>query len=55
MSLYLAKKFDEVSMFLELEVSWLCWSEKNQVLETDGDNLFKDFLTNEIFSKQVLS
>ena len=43
--------------FVEVEVSWLCWSEDklNQVLKTDGDKFFKDLLTNKIFSKQILS
>ena len=38
---------------VELEVSWLCWSEEklNQVIKTDGDKLFKALLTSEIFSK----
>ena len=41
---------------VELEVSQLCWSEEklNHVLKTDSDKLFKDLLTNEIFSKQIL-
>ena len=40
---------------VELEVS--CWSEEklNLVLKIDGDKLFKDLLTNEIFSRQILS
>ena len=40
---------------VELEVS--CWSEEkaNHVLKTDGNKLFKDLLTNKIFSKQILS
>ena len=35
----------------------LCWSEEklNHVLKTDGDKLFKDLLTNKIFSRQILS
>ena len=42
---------------VEPEISYLCWSEEklNQVLKTDGDKLFKDFLTNKVFSKQILS
>ena len=42
---------------VELEVSQLCWSEEklNQVLKIDGDKLFKDLLTNKIFSRQILS
>ena len=41
--------------YVELEVS--CWSEEklNHVLRTDCDKLFKDLLTNKIFSKQNLS
>ena len=27
----------------------------NHVLKTDGDKLFKDLLTNKIFSRQILS
>ena len=39
------------------EVSQLCWYEEklNHVLKIDGDKLFKDFLTNRIFSRQILS
>ena len=42
---------------VELEVSQLCWSEEklNHVLKVDGDKLFKDLLTNKIFSRQILS
>ena len=42
---------------VELEVSYLCWSEEklNHVLKIDGDKLFKDLLTNKIFSRQILS
>ena len=42
---------------VELEVSQLCWSEEklNHVLKIDGDKLFKDLLTNKIFSRQILS
>ena len=42
---------------IELEVSWLCWSEEklNHVLKIDGDKLFKDLLPNKIFSRQILS
>ena len=42
---------------VELEVSQLCWSEEelNHVLKTDGDRLFKDLLTNKIFSRHILS
>ena len=34
-----------------------CWSEEklNHVLKIDGNKLFKDLLTNKIFSKQILS
>ena len=34
-----------------------CVSEEkvNHVLKTDGNKLFKDLLTNKIFSKQILS
>ena len=34
-----------------------CWFEEklNHVLKTDGEQLFKDLLTNNIFSKQNLS
>ena len=40
---------------VELKVS--CWSEEklNQVLKIDGDKLFRDLLTNKIFSMQILS
>ena len=40
---------------VELEVS--CWFEEklNHVLKIDGDKLFKDILTNKIFSRQILS
>ena len=39
---------------VELEI---CLSEEklNDVLKTDGDKLFKDLLTNEIFCKQIFS
>ena len=39
--------------YVELEVSYLCWSEEklNHVLKIDGDKLFKDLLTNKIFSR----
>ena len=42
---------------VELEVSWISWSEEklNHVLKTDSDKLFKDLQTNKIFSKQILS
>ena len=42
--------------FVELEVSWLCWSEDklSHVLKTDVGKLFKDLLTNKLFSKQIL-
>ena len=42
---------------VELEVSQPSWFEEkaNHVLKTDGDKLFKDLLTNKIFSKQILS
>ena len=42
--------------WVELEVSYLCWSEEklNPVLKTDGDKLFKDLLINEILSKFYL-
>ena len=42
---------------VELEVSYLCWSEEklNRVLKIDGDKLFKDLMTNKIFSRQILS
>ena len=42
---------------VELEVSQLGWSEErlNHVLKIDGDKLFKDLLTNKIFSRQILS
>ena len=42
---------------VEPEISYLCWSEEklNQVLKIDDDKLFKDLLTNKIFSKQILS
>ena len=41
--------------YVALEVS--CWSEEtlNHVLKIDGDKLYKDFLTNKIFSRQILS
>ena len=41
---------------VELEVSQLFWFEEkiSHVLETDGDKLFKDLLTNKIFSEQIL-
>ena len=41
---------------VELEVSQPSWFEEkaNHVLKTDGDKLFKDLLTNKIFSKQIL-
>ena len=40
---------------VELEVSWLCWSEEklNHTLKVDGDKLFKYLLRN-IFSRQIL-
>ena len=40
---------------VELDVS--CWSEEkvNHALKTGGNKLFKDLLTNKIFSKQILS
>ena len=40
-----------------LEVSQLCWSEEklNHVLKIDGDKLFKNLLTNRIFSRHILS
>ena len=43
--------------WLELEVSYLCWSEEklNHVLKTGGDKLFKDLLINKTFSKEILS
>ena len=43
--------------WVELKVSWLCWSEEklNHVLKTDGDKVFKDLLINKIFPKQILS
>ena len=42
---------------VDLEVSQLCWFEENlnHVLKIDGDESFKDLLTNEIFSRQILS
>ena len=42
---------------VELAFSYSCWSEEllNHKLKADGDKLFKDLLTNEIFSKQILS
>ena len=42
---------------VELEVSQLCWSEEklNHVLKIDGNKLFKDLLTNKIFSWPILS
>ena len=42
---------------VELEASYLCGSEEklNHVLKIDGDKLFKDLLTNKIFSRQILS
>ena len=42
---------------VEIEVSYLCWSDEklNYVLKIDSDKLFKDLLTNKIFSEQVLS
>ena len=38
---------------VELEVSYLSWFEKklNHALKIDGDKLFKDLLTNKIFSR----
>ena len=43
--------------WVKLEVSYLRWSKEklNHVLKIDGDKLFKDFLINKIFSKQILS
>ena len=42
---------------VELGVSYLCWSEEklNHVLKIYGDKLFKNLLTNKIFSNQILS
>ena len=36
---------------VELEVSWLCWSEEKlkYVLKINGDKLFKHLLTNKYF------
>ena len=36
-------------------IALLFWWKTNHVLKTDGDQLSKDFLTNKIFSKQILS
>ena len=40
-----------------LVVSYLRRSEEklNDVSKTDGDKLFKDFLTNKVFPKQILT
>ena len=42
---------------VELEVLQLGWSEEklNHLLRINGDKLFKDFLTDKIFSRQILS
>ena len=42
---------------VELEVSWLSWSEEklNHVLKTDGHKLFKVCRQKKKFSKQILS
>ena len=40
---------------VELEVSSRSEEKLNHVLRTNGNKLFKDLLTNKIFSKQVLS
>ena len=42
---------------VELQVSWLCWSEEklNHVLKIDGDKLLKDLLKNKIFLRPILS
>ena len=51
----LIKTFYKVTL-CRTEVSKLCWfAEKiNHALKTDGDKLFKDLLTNNIFSKQIV-
>ena len=38
---------------VELEVSYLCWSEEklNHVLKIDGGKLDEDLLTNKVFSR----
>ena len=43
--------------FVEVEVSLLCRSEDklSHVLKTNGGKLFKDLLTNKLFSKQIFS
>ena len=42
---------------VELQVSWLCWSEEklNHVLKIDGDKLLKDLLKNKIVLRPILS
>ena len=42
---------------VELAISYLCWSEEklNHLLKINGDKLFKELLTNKIFSRKVLS
>ena len=42
---------------VELEVTYLCWSEEklNHLLKIEGDKLFKGLLTNKVFSNQILS
>ena len=56
-SICLIKKFHEVPLCVELEVSQLCWSEErlNHLLKIDDDKLFKDLLANKIFYRQILS
>ena len=42
---------------VKLEVSLLCWFEEklNHILKIDSDKLFKDLLTNKVFSRKILS